>query len=287
MNQWPTLDLEDTVGDVLRKTMRGSRMNVAELAAATNIAARSIEAWLADRGAPDADEAARLAAPLGMERRRFQQRAAGAWYPGDLALPLAHRHAQLPHPSNGYVVRAARDERVAAIVDPAGRPDVLLALLRAHPLDYSYILITHKHDDHCDAAEAVASAYPDARIVMHEVDAPAIGALAAEALPIRKGERLPFGTRNEIELIPTPGHTDGSSCFRIGDLLFTGDTLFAGSVGGCFGDRFGYTDLLANIRRELFVLPDATAVLPGHGPPTRIGWERRENPFFTDEEPRH
>ncbi len=286
MNHWPKLDLEDTVGDVLRKTMRGSRVSVRDLSAATNIAEASIEAWLADRGAPDADEAARLATALGLERRRFQQRAAGAWYPADLTLPLVHQHAQLPHPSNGYIVRAALDERFAAIVDPAGKPDALLALLRKSDLEFSYILITHKHDDHCDAAEAVASAYPNARVVMHEVDAPAIGALATTALPIRKGERLPFGTQNEIELIPTPGHTDGSSCFRIGDLLFTGDTLFAGSVGGCFGNRFGYADLLANIRHELFVLPDATAVLPGHGPPTRIGWERCENPFFSDEEPR-
>ena len=284
MNQWPKLDLEDTVGDVLRKTMRGSRLDVRTLAAATNIAEPSIEAWLADRGAPDSNEAARLAASLGMDAQRFQRRAKGAWYPGEVATPLVRQHPQLPHPSNGYVVRAALDESIAAIVDPAGDPAVLLARLRERPLEYSYILITHKHDDHCDAAEAVASAYPNARIVMHEVDAPAIGALAADAIPIRKADRLPFGTRNAIELIPTPGHTDGSSCFRIGDLLFTGDTLFAGSVGGCFGDRFGYNDLLANIRRELFTLPDATAVLPGHGPPTRIGWERKENPFFSNEE---
>ena len=286
MKQWPRLDLEDTIGDVLRKAMRGYRIDVKALAEATNIAERSIEDWLADRGAPDAAEAARLAAPLGMEPLRLQRRAAAAWYPGEVATPLVRRHAQLPHPSNGYIVQAAHDEPFAAIVDPAGDPQALLARLQYRSLEYAYILITHKHDDHCDAAGAVAAAYPEARIVMHAVDAPAIGALAGKAMPIRKGDRLPFGSRNVIELIPTPGHTDGSSCIRIGDLLFTGDTLFAGSVGGCFGDRFGYADLLTNIRRELFTLPEATAVLPGHGPPTRIGWERSENPFFSNEDAR-
>ncbi|MGC8485030.1 MAG: MBL fold metallo-hydrolase [Candidatus Baltobacteraceae bacterium] len=284
MKQWPRLDLEDTIGDVLRKAMRGTRIDAEALATATNIAARSIEDWLADRGAPDAAEAARLAVSLGMDRQRLQRRAAGVWYPGEVATPLVRRHPQLPHPSNGYVALADLDEPFAAIVDPAGDPESLLARLHERQLEYTYILITHKHDDHCDAAGAVAAAYPDARIVMHEVDAPAIGALAENAIPIRKGDRLPFGTHSAIELIPTPGHTDGSSCFRIGDLLFTGDTLFAGSVGGCFGDRFGYADLLTNIRNELFMLPDATAVLPGHGPPTRIGWERSENPFFSDED---
>lgn len=280
MNQWPRLELEDTVGDVLRKAMRGRRVDLRSLSAATNIAERAIEDWLADRGAPNADEASRLAAELGMEPSRFKRRAAGAWYPGEVATPLVTRHAQLPHPSNGYVVMAAAAGRTAALVDPAGDPKVLLARLGERDLDLAYIFITHKHDDHCDAAGAVAAAYPDARIVMHEVDAPAIGALAARAIPVRKGDRLEFGTAS-IESIPTPGHTDGSSCFRIGELLFTGDTLFAGSVGGCFGERFGYDDLLASVRRELFVLPENTAVLPGHGPPTRIGWERAENPFFS------
>lgn len=284
MNEWPRVELEDTVGDVLRKAMRGRRLDLRTLAAATNIAAPSLENWLADRGAPNPDEADRLATALGMEARRFARRAAGAWYPEEVATPRVRRHAQLPHPSNGYVVYASSEERTAALVDPAGDPERLLARLQERSLDLAYILITHKHDDHCDAAGSVAAAYPDARIVMHEIDAPAIGALAARAIPIRKGERLAFGATG-IETIPTPGHTDGSSCFRIDDLLFTGDTLFAGSVGGCFGDRFGYLDLLASIRRELFTLPNEMAVFPGHGPPTRIGWERNENPFFFGEDP--
>ncbi len=283
MSEWPKIELEDTVGDVLRKTMRGCRLDLQALAKATNIATQSLESWLAERSVPNADEAAVLAAALGMEARRFQRRAAGAWYPGEVESPRVHRHPQLPHPSNGYVVYASSEGGPAALVDPAGDPEVLLTRLRERRLDLAYVLITHKHDDHCDAAGAVAGTYPDARIVMHDVDAPAIGALAKRALPVRKGERLPFGSTT-IASIPTPGHTDGSSCFLIGDLLFTGDTLFAGSVGGCFGDRFGYTDILASIRRELFTLPEETAVFPGHGPPTRIGWERNENPFFFDKD---
>ncbi len=283
MNEWPKIELEDTVGDVLRKTMRGQRLDPQALAKATNIATTSLESWLAERAFPNADEAARLAAALGMDARRFQQRVAGAWYPGEVATPRVRRHAQRPHPSNGYIAYSSAEGGSAALVDPAGDPEVLLARLRERRIDLEYILVTHRHDDHCDAAGAVATAYPDARIVMHEIDAPAIGALAKRALPVRKGERLAFGA-TAIASLPTPGHTDGSSCFLIDDLLFTGDTLFAGSVGACFGDRFGYADLLASIRRELFTLPDDTAVFPGHGPPTRVGWERNENPFFLDKD---
>jgi hydroxyacylglutathione hydrolase len=81
-------------------------------------------------------------------------------------------------------------------------------------------------------------------------------------------------------MIHTPGHTDGSSCFVYQGSMFTGDTLFAGSVGGVFGDRFGYPELLENARNKIFSMPDDTVVLPGHGPPSTIEQERAHNPFF-------
>ena len=99
-----------------------------------------------------------------------------------------------------------------------------------------YILVTHKHADHCDATADVAHAFPDAQIVMHRADAFAIGSLAARALPIVDGDELPFGDAAQIRMLHTPGHTDGSSCFLFRSTLFSGDTLFAGSVGGAYGD---------------------------------------------------
>jgi glyoxylase-like metal-dependent hydrolase (beta-lactamase superfamily II) len=141
-------------------------------------------------------------------------------------------------------------------------------------------LITHQHADHCDATADVARANPDAQIVMHRSDVHAIGSLASRALPIVDGDELPFGEAAKIRMLHTPGHTDGSSCFLFKSSLFSGDTLFAGSIGGAFGETTGYRDIIASIRTKIFTLPDDTVVMPGHGPPTTVAEEKAHNPFF-------
>ncbi|MBV9972338.1 MAG: MBL fold metallo-hydrolase, partial [Candidatus Eremiobacteraeota bacterium] len=156
----------------------------------------------------------------------------------------------------------------------------LLRILRDGSYDLEYILITHKHDDHCDAAADVAREFPQAQIVMHEADVFAIGKLANRAILIRDGAQLAFGDGAQITTLHTPGHTDGSSCFLFRSTVFTGDTLFAGSVGGAYGDASTYADILKSIRSRLLTLPDETVVMPGHGPPSKIGWEKQHNPFF-------
>jgi hydroxyacylglutathione hydrolase len=144
-----------------------------------------------------------------------------------------------------------------------------------------YVLVTHKHADHCDATADIARAYPHAQVVMHELDVAAIGTLAPKALRVRDGEALPFGEDGaEIRMLHTPGHTDGSSCYLFQSTVFSGDTLFAGSVGGALGDVSTYDDILNSVRSKLFTLPDDTVVMPGHGPPSRINLEREHNPFF-------
>jgi glyoxylase-like metal-dependent hydrolase (beta-lactamase superfamily II) len=108
----------------------------------------------------------------------------------------------------------------------------------------------------------------------------AIGDLGRKAIPVTDGDELPFGEDASIRMLHTPGHTDGSSCFLFRSTLFSGDTLFAGSVGGIFADVSTYEDLLASIRFKLFALDEETVVMPGHGPPTTIAEEKAHNPFF-------
>jgi glyoxylase-like metal-dependent hydrolase (beta-lactamase superfamily II) len=83
----------------------------------------------------------------------------------------------------------------------------------------------------------------------------------------------------EIDVIPTPGHTPGSVCLRIGETLFSGDTLFAGAIGKADG-RADLRREVQNIRRFLLTLPPATRVFPGHGPATTIGAEKVFNPYI-------
>jgi glyoxylase-like metal-dependent hydrolase (beta-lactamase superfamily II) len=272
---WPSIPLEDTFGDCLRKAMRGNSVDTRGLATETGIPAQDIEAWLSDRGRAGAEQARAIAAALHLDASSLVERAADSWAPPPIELPNVRRHQQ-PYPSNGYVFFRKR----AALVDPSGHPGVLPRLLRDAAYDLQYILITHKHADHCDAAADVAAAFPDARIVMHKIDVPAIGNLGRNAIRVKDGDELPFGDDATIRVLHTPGHTDGSVCFLFESALFTGDTLFAGSVGGAYGDDSTYADILESIRSKIFTLPGDTALMPGHGPPSTVALEREHNVFF-------
>lgn len=272
--------LEDTFGDVLRKAMRGNALDVAALSAATGINATSIAAWLKDDGAASDPQADALARALHLDPHKLADTAAGRWHPPPIERSDVRHHPQHPHPSNGYVFFLDGGRR-AALIDPAGLPQNLLRILRDGDYHLQYILITHKHADHCDATGDVAAAFPSARIVMHQLDVAAIGSkLAAKALRVRDGENLPFGDDAHIRMLHTPGHTDGSSCYLFDATLFSGDTLFAASVGGAFGDVSTYSDILNSVRSKIFTLPGETVVMPGHGPPTTVALERAHNPFF-------
>ena len=279
MTSWPQIPLEDTFGDVLRKAMRGNGVTSAELARGTGISRAHIEEWLKDLGSASADEARAIARLVRLDPEKLAVRAEDAWHPPAIAPHDVRHHPQDPHPSNGYVFFLDGGKR-AALVDPAGIPGNVLRILRDGHYHLQYILITHKHADHCDATAEVAAAFPAAQIVMHGLDLHAIGSLGDGALRVRDGEELPFGDDAAIRMLHTPGHTDGSSSYLFKTSLFTGDTLFAGSIGGAYGDATGYDDILNSVRSKIFTLPDDTVLMPGHGPPTTVALEKAHNPFF-------
>ncbi|MFN2449351.1 MAG: MBL fold metallo-hydrolase [Candidatus Baltobacteraceae bacterium] len=270
--------LEDDFCDVLTKAMRGTGVALAPLARATGLAPADLAAWAKGRGTPPGDAARAIARVLRLDPQKFADAAASRWHPEPIALPDVRHHPQHPHPSNGYVFFLDGGKR-AALVDPAGIPGNLLRILRDGQYHLEYVLITHKHADHCDATAEIARNFPQAKVVMHGADAAAIGELAETALQVKDGEELPFGDVR-IRMLHTPGHTDGSSSYLFKSTLFTGDTLFAGSVGGAYGEASTYGDLLNGIRSKIFTLPDETVFMPGHGPPSTIAWEKAHNPFF-------
>jgi glyoxylase-like metal-dependent hydrolase (beta-lactamase superfamily II) len=273
------LPLEDTFGDIVKKAMRGTGSGSAQLARATGIPAETIELWLKDEGVATDEQARAIATVLALDGGKLADSAAQRWHPPPIERPDVRRHSQDPQPSNGYVFFLEQGRR-AALVDPAGLPQNLLRVLREGDYHLQYVLITHKHADHCDATSDVARAFPQAQIVMHSLDVQAIGPLAKSALLLRDGETLPFGDDAAIRMLHTPGHTDGSSSFLFRGSLFSGDTLFAASVGGAYGDNSTYGDILNSVRSKFFTLPDDTVVMPGHGPPSTIALEKQHNPFF-------
>ncbi|MBV9276679.1 MAG: MBL fold metallo-hydrolase [Candidatus Eremiobacteraeota bacterium] len=272
--------LEDEFIDVFGKAMRGTRTSADRLAESTGFSESAIAAWAKGSAVPNDDQAQQIARSLQLDPTKFADAAAVRWHPEPLELPDVRVHAQQSTvPSNGYLFFLEGSRR-AALVDPAGDPQKLIRIVRERGYDLQYILITHKHDDHCDAAPAVAAAFPQATIVMHDADVFAIGKLASNATLVRDGEELDFGDDAKIRMLHTPGHTDGSTSFVYGSAVFTGDTLFAASVGGAYGDKSTYADILKSIRSRLLTLPDETVVMPGHGPPSKIRWEKDHNPFF-------
>ena len=272
--------LEDDYTDIMRKAQRGTRKGALVLARETGLEGTFLRAVANGREQPTEEQARRIARALDLDPGKFADAVLQRWHPATAMPSDVRHHINAPHPSNGYLL-FLEQTRIAALVDPAGMPERLLRAVADGPFHLRYVLITHKHADHCDATADVARAFPDARILIHRHDAFAIGALEHRAMKLQDGEHVPFGEA-EIRVLHTPGHTDGSVCYLFRNLVFTGDTLFAGSVGGAMGDVSTYDDILHSVRMRLFALDEQSVVLPGHGPPTTIAQERRHNPFFTE-----
>jgi hydroxyacylglutathione hydrolase len=273
------IDLEDNFGDIVGKASRGIRANIERLSKQTGIDRKRLELLIADKAEATDAEARVIARALGLNPEKLADSAQRRWYPRGVVTPkFLSAQVNKPHPSNGYFL-ILRDAKVGAFVDPAGyAPSIIEPFKQAH-VELQYILLTHKHLDHSDALAPLRKAFPSARPVIHELDAPEVGASTRGAIGIRDGDRLPFGD-GEITMIYTPGHTDGSSCFIYKGMIFTGDMLFAGSIGRSFGPHVGYDDERNNIRSKILSLPEETVVFPGHGPPSTIAQERAHNPFF-------
>ncbi len=183
----------------------------------------------------------------------------------------------------------------AVVVDPGDNARAIQGTLRKHGLTLTKILATHGHFDHLLAARALQEA-TGARFYLHPADrellagmrqmARAWGGVDPGDPPQVDGDIVPgtpvgFGEQ-VLEVHATPGHSPGSVSYidQAGKRAFTGDALFAGSIGRT--DLLGgdMEALLQSIQRELLTLPDDYAVLPGHGPASTIGRERRSNPFL-------
>jgi hydroxyacylglutathione hydrolase len=273
------IELEDTFADIVRKASRGTKTSLDALGERTGIDRSRLSQLLDETTLPTESEAASIASALELDPAKLTDSGLRRWYPNEPSLPkFVRQQINAPHPSNGYFL-LLEDRKAGAFVDPAGLPvNIIDGFMRAH-VELQYILVTHKHRDHADALAAVRNAFPKAITVIHPLDAAALGSAARGAQDAVDGGSLPFGD-DHIRMLYTPGHTDGSTCFVYKGGIFTGDTMFAGSVGALFGEQFGYADLLHNVRTKILSLPEATIVYPGHGPVSTIAQERAHNPFF-------
>jgi glyoxylase-like metal-dependent hydrolase (beta-lactamase superfamily II) len=169
---------------------------------------------------------------------------------------------------NNCYVLIDPDTQEALVIDAAWEPDEIIDEVKG--LKVLRILTTHGHNDHHDALDPVRQ----------QLGVPGgIGTADASLLhsppdfTVEDGETFRFG-KHEVRAIHTPGHTPGSTCFLIGNHLFTGDTLFPGGPGNTRKDPVRFAQIIESISTRLFTLPDDTVVYPGHGADTTIGTEK-------------
>ena len=191
-----------------------------------------------------------------------------------------------PIGTNCYILEDEK-ARAAAIIDPGDEAGRILQVIEDDGVDVKYILLTHGHYDHTTAVPQLHKALPQAEIYIHRADANGAGSqlfpLAGQIPDLKfydEGDTLALGDMT-IQVLHTPGHSKGSVTLKVGDVLFCGDTLFAGSCGRTDLAGGSYAEIMASLKK-LGQLPGDYHVCPGHDVTSTLERERRSNPFLRE-----
>ncbi|MGC2423523.1 MAG: MBL fold metallo-hydrolase [Nitrospirota bacterium] len=194
---------------------------------------------------------------------------------------------------NCYIV-GSEAAHEAAVIDPGDDAARITSVLHRRGLNLKYIILTHAHFDHAGAAKELFEK-TFASVMVHEKDAALLKNISVQAalfgmnvdepprpdIFLKGGDKIEVGDV-EMEVIETPGHTPGGISLYIkkAHVVFTGDTLFWGSIGRTDLPGGDYNTIIHSLKDKLGNLPDDTKVYPGHGDDTTIGFEKKQNPYF-------
>lgn len=198
----------------------------------------------------------------------------------------------MPFGTNCYLV-ASNQTHEGMVIDPAGDGARIMTNIEELGLKISLVVVTHTHRDHIGAIRSIIES-TRAHLAVHTAEAqtlqgftrrnlsefaPGLEVPPAPDMLLNDGDTLTVGDL-VFQVLHTPGHSVGGICIAGYGVVFSGDTLFNMGIGRTDGPGGNFNQLISSIRGKLLVLPDQTVVLPGHGPRTTIGRERRANPFL-------
>ena len=189
-----------------------------------------------------------------------------------------------PIGTNCYLLED-ENTHAAAVVDPGDEADRILAQAKEDGVEIKLILLTHAHYDHTIGVAELHKALPDVPVYLHPDDAARLGTpvfppLGMEPTPYKDGDVVRVGDI-DVQVLHTPGHTPGGVCLMAGDVLFTGDTLFQGSMGRTDLPGGSYEQIMASLAR-LARLPRDFQVLPGHMGMSTLEAERKSNYYMQE-----
>ena len=270
-------ELEDELGDILQKARDGKSWSQKNLAEAVKMPMEDIQRMERYEWIPPEPVIQDLAKVLNLDGPALSAIAHNSWHPEE---PQSDPETEVhclnvfmgTYPVKCYLIRC-KATNATAVVDTGANPEAIIKKSGELGATPEKILLTHAHPDHAWGLDQLVGEFQCPTWIDERENRPAG---TRDFKFVEDGEILNLG-KLKVEALSTPGHTAGGVSYKINQTIFSGDTIFAGSMGRA---NSSWSDLYRSITQRLFSFQDDTALLPGHGPATTVGQEKRHNPFF-------